>query len=264
MWSHPARPRPPSSCGVSWCPRAGEGRSIIGWSQCGRQASPPAPASAHRHTGTGKPPPVRGGVVELHLTVDELQRYAIARTCPTRNPPTIPARRPPPRPTSGCAGMRTWSASGPRANRACGFAASRRRSWSRSRQAAAISASTGCHAARAPPPPRTPNTQSRTRRNSPQQAPLGLYAEQISGTAFTAPRSHNRRTWAYRLRPSAAHPSFTPIDSGNLRGAPIRDCPLDPNRLRWDPLPLPERSARTATSTPRPASRSTSIPRRSP
>jgi homogentisate 1,2-dioxygenase len=80
-------------------------------------------------------------------------------------------------------------------------------------------------------------------RNSPQRAPLGLYAEQISGTAFTAPRATNRRTWVYRLQPSAAHGSFVPIDPGLVRGAPVRDCPLNPNRLRWDPLPLPERPA---------------------
>ncbi|MFG2126604.1 homogentisate 1,2-dioxygenase [Streptomyces sp. NPDC048751] len=76
-------------------------------------------------------------------------------------------------------------------------------------------------------------------RNAPQRAPLGLYAEQISGTAFTAPRRTNRRSWVYRLRPSAAHPAFTPIGSGHLRTAPVRDEPLNPNRLRWDPPPMP-------------------------
>ena len=77
-------------------------------------------------------------------------------------------------------------------------------------------------------------------RNSPQRAPAGLYAEQISGTAFTAPRDRNRRSWVYRIRPSAAHPRFVPIDGGNISAAPLRDRPLDPNRLRWDPLPLPD------------------------
>jgi homogentisate 1,2-dioxygenase len=48
-------------------------------------------------------------------------------------------------------------------------------------------------------------------RNSPQRAPLGLYAEQISGTAFTQPRAVNRRTWVYRIMPSAAHPPFARI-----------------------------------------------------
>jgi homogentisate 1,2-dioxygenase len=76
-------------------------------------------------------------------------------------------------------------------------------------------------------------------RNSPQQAPLGLYAEQLSGTAFTQPRGVNRRTWAYRILPSAKHPPFRRIDNGNLRGTPFDELDPDPNRLRWDPLPLP-------------------------
>jgi len=77
------------------------------------------------------------------------------------------------------------------------------------------------------------------RRNSPQQAPLGLYAEQISGTAFTQPRAVNRRTWVYRILPSAKHPPFRRIDNGTLRSAPFDEIEPDPNRLRWDPLPLP-------------------------
>ncbi|HEY0935768.1 MAG TPA: homogentisate 1,2-dioxygenase [Trebonia sp.] len=76
-------------------------------------------------------------------------------------------------------------------------------------------------------------------RNSPQRAPLGLYAEQLSGTAFTQPRGVNRRTWTYRILPSAKHPAFRRIDSGNLRGTPFDELEPDPNRLRWDPLPLP-------------------------
>jgi homogentisate 1,2-dioxygenase len=76
-------------------------------------------------------------------------------------------------------------------------------------------------------------------RNSPQQAPLGLYAEQLSGTAFTQPRGANRRTWVYRILPSAKHPPFRRIDNGNLRGTPFDELEPDPNRLRWDPLPLP-------------------------
>lgn len=75
--------------------------------------------------------------------------------------------------------------------------------------------------------------------NSPQRAPLGLYAEQISGTAFTAPRASNRRTWVYRIRPSAAHPRFHRIDNGLLRSAPFDEVEPDPNRMRWDPLPDP-------------------------
>jgi homogentisate 1,2-dioxygenase len=76
-------------------------------------------------------------------------------------------------------------------------------------------------------------------RNSPQRAPLGLYAEQLSGTAFTQPRAVNRRTWVYRIMPSAAHPRFSRIAQGDLRGTPFDEIEPDPNRLRWDPLPIP-------------------------
>ncbi|MEU6994327.1 homogentisate 1,2-dioxygenase [Streptomyces sp. NPDC046465] len=76
-------------------------------------------------------------------------------------------------------------------------------------------------------------------RNSPQRAPLGLYAEQLSGSAFTEPRAHNRRSWLYRIRPSAAHPQFTRVDNGALRTAPFAESAPDPNRLRWNPLPDP-------------------------
>ncbi|MGH3326010.1 MAG: homogentisate 1,2-dioxygenase, partial [Streptomyces sp.] len=78
-------------------------------------------------------------------------------------------------------------------------------------------------------------------RNAPQRAPLGLYAEQLSGTAFTEPRAHNRRSWLYRIRPSAAHPRFVRMDNGRLRGAPFTEVAPDPNRLRWNPLPDPPR-----------------------
>ncbi|KAF4405651.1 homogentisate 1,2-dioxygenase [Streptomyces lycii] len=76
-------------------------------------------------------------------------------------------------------------------------------------------------------------------RNSPQRAPLGLYAEQLSGSAFTEPRAVNRRSWLYRIRPSAAHPAFTRTGNGALRSAPFDETVPDPNRLRWDPLPAP-------------------------
>jgi homogentisate 1,2-dioxygenase len=75
--------------------------------------------------------------------------------------------------------------------------------------------------------------------NSPQRAPLGLYAEQLSGTPFTAPRNANRRSWLYRIRPAAMHPPFRRIDDGLLRGAPFTEAEPSPNRLRWDPLPMP-------------------------
>ena len=60
--------------------------------------------------------------------------------------------------------------------------------------------------------------------NSPQQAPLGLYAEQLSGTPFTAPRAQNRRSWLYRIRPSAAHGVYDRIDDGLIRGAPFAEA----------------------------------------
>jgi homogentisate 1,2-dioxygenase len=77
-------------------------------------------------------------------------------------------------------------------------------------------------------------------RNSPQRCPYGLVAEQISGTAFTAPRADNRRSWLYRIRPSATGAPFTPIELGRLwlPGEGTRATPPDP--MRWDPLPIPE------------------------
>ena len=75
-------------------------------------------------------------------------------------------------------------------------------------------------------------------RNSPQRCPYGLYAEQFSGTAFTAPRHANRRSWLYRIRPAAQHGTFRPAAARNLTGR-FGEQPTAPNRLRWDPLPVP-------------------------
>jgi homogentisate 1,2-dioxygenase len=75
--------------------------------------------------------------------------------------------------------------------------------------------------------------------NSPQRVPYGLYAEQLSGTAFTAPRRENRRSWLYRLRPSSSHGAFRPLPEGLLRSGPFTEAPATPNRLRWNPLPRP-------------------------
>ncbi|MDB5792734.1 MAG: homogentisate 1,2-dioxygenase [Massilia sp.] len=75
-------------------------------------------------------------------------------------------------------------------------------------------------------------------RNSPQRVAYGLYAEQISGTAFTAPRAHNRRSWLYRIRPAAMHGAFERIDRGGIVGS-FTDAAPPPNQLRWNPLPLP-------------------------
>jgi homogentisate 1,2-dioxygenase len=76
-------------------------------------------------------------------------------------------------------------------------------------------------------------------RNAPQRAPFGLYAEQLSGTAFTAPRAENRRSWLYRIRPAAVHRPFVKIDDGAIV-AHFGEDPTTPNQLRWDPLPMPQ------------------------
>ncbi|MRW89856.1 homogentisate 1,2-dioxygenase [Duganella sp. FT80W] len=76
-------------------------------------------------------------------------------------------------------------------------------------------------------------------RNSPQRAPFGLYAEQLSGTAFTAPRAHNRRSWLYRIRPAAMHQPFRQVGNGRIV-SDFGALAAPPNQLRWDPLPLPD------------------------
>lgn len=77
-------------------------------------------------------------------------------------------------------------------------------------------------------------------RNSPQRPAHGLYAEQFSTTAFTAPRSENRRSWLYRLRPAASHPPFEPFDvARRLVTAPTAAGQVSPNRLRWSPPAMP-------------------------
>lgn len=75
-------------------------------------------------------------------------------------------------------------------------------------------------------------------RNSPQRAPFGLYAEQLSGTAFTVPRVFNKRTWTYRIRPSVMHKPFERIDNRRWQSKPDH-IDATPNQLRWNPLPIP-------------------------
>jgi homogentisate 1,2-dioxygenase len=75
--------------------------------------------------------------------------------------------------------------------------------------------------------------------NSPQRPAFGLYTEQLSGTAFTAPRTENRRSWLYRMRPTAEHPPYTRYEGAQRFAPGTVDAPLAPNRLRWDPLPMP-------------------------
>jgi homogentisate 1,2-dioxygenase len=79
--------------------------------------------------------------------------------------------------------------------------------------------------------------------NAPQRSKLGLYTEQFSGTAFTAPRAVNRRTWTYRIRPSVTHKPFEPYEPGIpslLRSGPFTEAHTPPTQMRWDPVPFPE------------------------
>ncbi|PGH13308.1 homogentisate 1,2-dioxygenase [Helicocarpus griseus UAMH5409] len=79
--------------------------------------------------------------------------------------------------------------------------------------------------------------------NSPQKPPYGLYAEKLSGTAFTAPRHENQQTWMYRIIPSAAHESFKEIDSATYHTSLEKDAHTlrqIPNQLRWNPFDLDE------------------------
>jgi homogentisate 1,2-dioxygenase len=76
-------------------------------------------------------------------------------------------------------------------------------------------------------------------RNSPQRVAHGLYAEQLSGTAFTAPRHANRRSWLYRIRPAAMHGTFAPFEQPRFHNV-FENGPVTPDQLRWSPLPLPE------------------------
>jgi homogentisate 1,2-dioxygenase len=76
-------------------------------------------------------------------------------------------------------------------------------------------------------------------RNSPQRPAFGLFAEQLSGSSFTAPRHENRRSWLYRMRPTADHRPFTAYGRASLFAAPPSNEPLAPNRLRWDRPELP-------------------------
>ncbi len=78
--------------------------------------------------------------------------------------------------------------------------------------------------------------------NAPQRVARGLYAEQLSGTPFTAPRHANRRSWLYRIRPAVRHEPFAPHPAGRF-AASLRDLPTAPNQLRWDPFPIPSQPA---------------------
>jgi homogentisate 1,2-dioxygenase len=77
-------------------------------------------------------------------------------------------------------------------------------------------------------------------RNSPQKVNYGLYAEQLSGSPFTAPQATNQRSWLYRIRASVRHTSrFERIDDGLIRTAPQRESSTPIGQLRWGPTPVP-------------------------
>lgn len=78
--------------------------------------------------------------------------------------------------------------------------------------------------------------------NSPQKCAYGLYAEQLSGSPFTAPRGANERSWLYRIQPSVKHATtFAPIDHPHWRTSPNTDASTLPiGQLRWSPPPFPD------------------------
>ncbi|MEX2034215.1 MAG: homogentisate 1,2-dioxygenase, partial [Xanthobacteraceae bacterium] len=81
-------------------------------------------------------------------------------------------------------------------------------------------------------------------RNSPQKVNYGLYAEQLSGSPFTAPQGANQRSWLYRIRPTVRHTGrFQKVDPGLIRTAPAHDkTDLPIGQLRWSPVPIPKRA----------------------
>jgi homogentisate 1,2-dioxygenase len=75
-------------------------------------------------------------------------------------------------------------------------------------------------------------------RNSPQRVELGLYAELLSGTAFTAPRAENLRSWLYRRQPSVVIGGFQPLEHDGLRTGAKEGVAAPPDPMRWAPLPI--------------------------
>lgn len=74
--------------------------------------------------------------------------------------------------------------------------------------------------------------------NTPQQCPFGLYAEQLSGSAFTVPRLKNQRSWLYRMVPSCKHLPWEEIEKHRLV-SDFTSARPNPNRIRWNPLSFP-------------------------
>jgi homogentisate 1,2-dioxygenase len=80
-------------------------------------------------------------------------------------------------------------------------------------------------------------------RNSPQQVALGLYAELVSGSAFTAPRAENRRSWLYRRQPSVVTGAYVSYEQPYLKTGAKDGVAAPPDPLRWHPTPIPEAQA---------------------
>jgi homogentisate 1,2-dioxygenase len=77
-------------------------------------------------------------------------------------------------------------------------------------------------------------------RNSPQRVARGLYAELLSGTAFTAPRAENLRSWLYRRRPSVLCGPYEALAQPHWKTGAKEGVPVPPNPLRWNPVAVPE------------------------
>src|SRR4051812_33836408 len=77
--------------------------------------------------------------------------------------------------------------------------------------------------------------------NSPQRPAFGLYAEQLSGSAFTRPRANNLRSWLYRIRPSVVHGPYEAMALPGWTTPPLPNrAAQSPQQLRWDPILWPE------------------------
>ena len=80
-------------------------------------------------------------------------------------------------------------------------------------------------------------------RNSPQRPALGLYTELLSGSAFTAPRAENRRTWLYRRQPSVVAGAYTPYPQPWWKTGAAEGESAPPDPLRWHPTEVPAAEA---------------------
>lgn len=80
--------------------------------------------------------------------------------------------------------------------------------------------------------------------NNPQICPYGLYAELLSGTAFTAPRDHNCRSYLYRIRPAVYHKPWSKLNESSNISNNFEQCDPEPAQLRWHPFHLPAADAK--------------------